>query len=324
MKISDVAEQLKITPRTIRFYESKGLIAPAKEGNGYRRFSEQEVWRLQTILALREALDDVENRHPKELLGYLELQRAVMVRQWLEYKQMIETTDRMIHMLLQADKLPIEDIYQLAQSSRRLREERASWRDQWNYDERAKFHDEQVAGGSAAKYRDYERALDLAVQWLAPIAGERGLDIGTGTGNAAGKLLAKGAQMAGVDQSREMLKEARRKFPALETRLGNFLALPYLEAEFDLVVTCFAFRHLNEEQQLLALEEMRRVLKPRGRICLVDLMVREEVSSASPADASAYPSASRLLRWFEQHDYATKHEQMNEQLHLVYALPIRA
>jgi putative AdoMet-dependent methyltransferase len=183
---------------------------------------------------------------------------------------------------------------------------------------------------------DYERALNLIVQWVSPLTGEKGLDIGTGTGNLAGKFIEQGVHMSGVDQSKEKLRQCKRKYPALETRLGNFLAIPYLEGEFDFIVSSFAFHHLNHEQQLLALEEMRRVLKPHGRICMADLMViskhtrdhaindRLQGSAASvPNDTEDYLILPQLLEWFESHGYATKHHQFNDFLHLIYAIPIQ-
>lgn len=317
MRIKEVADKLKISARAIRFYEEKGLITPSKGENLYREFSEQEIWRLQTIIALREAgmtIEDIrqaltstedQSGDNEQLQYYLELQRSVLYARWIEMKQIMETTDHMIQMVKQQHTLPLKDIYALADASKRLREHRNSWEDQWDYDRRAALHDEHVLS-EAPDYKDYDAALTLTVQWLAPIPGEKGLDIGIGTGNLAGRLIASGAVMAGVDQSKEMLKQCKRKFPEMETRLGNFLALPYLDHQFDFVVTSFAFHHLTEDQQVLALEEIRRVLKPHGRICITDLM-----------------DAGKLQHLFDTLGYITKHERINELLHIVYAVPIR-
>jgi putative AdoMet-dependent methyltransferase len=69
--------------------------------------------------------------------------------------------------------------------------------------------------------------------------------------------------MAGIDQSKEMLKQCGRKYPQMDLKLGNFLAIPYLDGQFDFAVTSFALHHISDEQKLLALDEMRRVLKPQ-------------------------------------------------------------
>ncbi|WP_353682045.1 class I SAM-dependent methyltransferase [Thermobacillus sp.] len=155
----------------------------------------------------------------------------------------------------------------------------------------------------------------------APVHGERGLDIGTGTGNLAGLCLEAGAAMAAVDQSKEMLKACRRKFPEVETRLGNFLALPYLDGRFDFVVSSFALRHLTGSQMLLAVQEMRRVLKPHGRICIADLMTAGE-SGACGSSETGLPLPA-LLDALETNGYITKQDQMGERLHVVLAVPVR-
>ena len=126
--------------------------------------------------------------------------------------------------------------------------------------------------------------------------------------------------MAGVDQSKEMLKQCHQKFPEMETKLGNFLAIPYLDGRFDFVVSSFVFHHLTTDQKLLAIEEMRRVLKPHGRICITDVMVVEEQHHHHAED---YTSLTELISWFEEKRYVTKHYQLNEFLHIFYAIPIR-
>jgi DNA-binding transcriptional MerR regulator len=320
VKIKEVADKLNISQRAIRFYEDKGLIAPSKQDdNQYRQFDEEDIWRLQTIIALREsgmsvrdirtALSEEAAQGNSQLRYYLELQRSVMFSKWVEMKQIIETTDEMIESLKKNDGLPLDDIYSLADGSRRLREQRA-WEDKWGFDRLAGVHD-QLVQEDKRTYGDYDEALRLIVKWASPSRGERGLDIGTGTGNLAGRLIAEGAIMAGVDQSNEMLKECRRKFPELETRLGNFLALPYLDGKFDFVVTSFALHHLTRDQIRMAIEEMRRVLKPHGRICIADLMNHDSISLID------------LVHLFETGGYITKHQKMNELLHVILAVPIR-
>lgn len=332
MQIKEVAAKLNISPRAIRFYEEKGLLAPSKrDGNQYREFNEQDIWRLQTIVSLREsgmavadikqALEQMEVQGHDELLYYLELQRSVLFANWLEIKQIIETTDDMIATVKNKKTLPIAGIYALAEGSRRLKEQRV-WRDRWNFDRRADDHDRHV-WTDAAEYKDYEHALELTVKWLAPAPGETGLDIGTGTGNLAGKLMERGARMVGVDQSREMLKRCRAKFPEMETRLGNFMAIPYLDGNFDFAVSSFVFHHLTDEQKMLAIREMRRVLKPHGRICITDLMVPDRQEKAAHAHDPHYTALDDLLDWFENDGYLTRHHRINELLHIVYAVPIR-
>lgn len=348
MQIKDVARKLNISPRAIRFYEDKGLISPSKqETNSYRTFTEEEIWRLQTIISLREsgmsvadiqkALQEVDADDKAQLQYYLEIQRSVVYAQWLEFKHIIETTDTMINLLKQNNSLPIDDIFTLAEGSKRLREIRRNWKDTWNFDQQALTHDERVMRNND-EYKGYEEILDLTLQWVKPRVGEKGLDLGTGTGNLAHRFLQNGIQMAGVDQSKEMMKQCQSKHPQMDIKLGNFLAIPFMDNQFDFIVTSFAFHHISNEQQPLALDEMRRVLKSHGRICIADIMFETELAQEqymnelrasgrtelhTAMQDKHYAICSTLLAWFDENGYITKHRKINDLLYIVYAVPIQ-
>lgn len=340
MRIKETAARLGLSPRAIRFYEEKGLIAPAKERSSqYRTFDEDDVRRLQTIVALREAglgIDDIQKALPAggkddgggagEVARHLELRRSEMVSAWVELKRMIETADGMLAMLASEQELPADAMFRLAQEARDIRELRSSWQDVWDYDGLAETHDERVAE-SSGEYTEYAEALGLIVSWIAAAPGEEGLDLGTGTGNLAGMLLRQGAKMAGVDQSLAMLQRCRAKFPEIETKVGNLLAIPYTAEKFDFVVSSFALQHLSAGQLRLALEEMLRVLKPRGRICIADLMtsgdrVREQLAEAFPGH-KPLAALAELSGYFERRGYVVKIRRIHGLLHVVYAVPIR-
>ncbi|MCQ2539053.1 MAG: MerR family transcriptional regulator [Acetatifactor sp.] len=53
MTIKEVEKLLEIPRATIRFYEKEGLIAPTREGNGYRDYSDEDVEKLKKIIILR-------------------------------------------------------------------------------------------------------------------------------------------------------------------------------------------------------------------------------------------------------------------------------
>jgi putative AdoMet-dependent methyltransferase len=241
MKINELARRLDVTPRAIRFYEEKGLLHPVKDGqNGYRHYTEEDAWRLQTITAFREMGMGIESI-AKLLLVYdggdmttlrhqLELQRALLFSQWVEWKQTLAAMDELIHRLDQGKPLVLDDLFQLAARTKRVRTARSSWEDQWGFDQKAEQFDRKRPGnespvGWIAAAAEYEQALTFTVQWLAAKQGEAGLDIGAGTGNLAGRLLEAGADVSVVEQSRAMLARCRSKYPALQAKLGNLLAL---------------------------------------------------------------------------------------------------
>lgn len=342
MKINVLAKRLNVTPRAIRFYEKKGLLNPDRcPDNGYRVYDEQDAWRLQTIASLREIglslnqiqgiLEKMDRGNTAGIHHYLEIQRMGLVSKWVEWKHAIQTLDELIARFEAKKGLVLEDLFLLADDLKQIQESQTSWRDKWDFDRMAEEYDQFasfIAAGPFVSPLEYEAVLEFMVQWIAPQSRDSGLDIGTGTGNLAGKLLAAGASMHVVDQSKEMLIRCRDKFPQIVAKLGNALALPFVENQFSFVVSAFALHHLDEMQQLLALEEMNRVLGPGGRICLSGLMVEDDHAVNSVNDGELHRSVrsdkypmnrSKLLEWFRQHDFITVQHQLNDWIHVVYA-----
>lgn len=118
-------------------------------------------------------------------------------------------------------------------------------------------------------------------------AGDSALDICCGTGDLAFELglrVSPGGRVVGCDFSEEMLSVARRK--AAERGAGTVafewadaLALPYKDDTFDAVTVGFGVRNLADLDRGLA--EMARVLKPRGRLVILEITrpTREPLAS---------------------------------------------
>jgi len=342
MRIHEIAERLNITPRAIRLYEKKGLLKPERdETNGYRHYSDADAWRLQTIASLRglglslEQIEALLSRY--EHGGYqeahhgLELMRMEMVAKWVELQYAIRSVDEWIARSEAKRELDLQDLFELADKLRQVRQASA-WEDRWQFDQLAATYDEAAqshAIGPLVSAELYEEALAFMTQWVEPAAGEQGLDIGTGTGNLAARLhqAARNVTMCGVDQSKEMLARCRAKFPELRTKLGNAMSLPYVDEQFNFVVSAFALHHLAPEQQLLALKEMTRVLRPNGRICIAGLMtdgsIEQAASPPQPADNASgkFPTDRGMLQqWFRDRQYITVHHRMSESVQIVFAM----
>jgi demethylmenaquinone methyltransferase/2-methoxy-6-polyprenyl-1,4-benzoquinol methylase len=119
--------------------------------------------------------------------------------------------------------------------------------------------------GSGQGYR--REALDRA--GLRP--GMRVLDVGTGTGLLAREivhLLGSSGRVVGLDPSWHMMTAGRRE---LNLRFVQGLGerLPFPDTHFDFVTMGYALRHVPDLDQ--AFEEYRRVLKPGGRLLLLEI-----------------------------------------------------
>jgi demethylmenaquinone methyltransferase/2-methoxy-6-polyprenyl-1,4-benzoquinol methylase len=100
-------------------------------------------------------------------------------------------------------------------------------------------------------------------------SGDRVLDSCCGTGDLAIAAAAAGGQVTGIDFSRPMLERARRKAPELEWVEGDALALPFADESFDSATVGFGVRNLSELDK--GLEELRRVLRPGGRLAILEI-----------------------------------------------------
>jgi demethylmenaquinone methyltransferase/2-methoxy-6-polyprenyl-1,4-benzoquinol methylase len=100
--------------------------------------------------------------------------------------------------------------------------------------------------------------------------GDRVLDACCGTGDLSVAAKAEGAKVTGLDFSERMLVRARRKSPEVEWVHGDVLALPFADRTFDAATVGFGVR--NVENRGTALRELRRVLKPRGRLAILEVV----------------------------------------------------
>lgn len=106
------------------------------------------------------------------------------------------------------------------------------------------------------------------------------LDVATGSGDVAFALtraLPAEIRITGLDFCQPMLDEAEKKrgtafgaprFPNLDFRQGDGLALPFSEASFDAVTISFGLRNMGDRHR--SLTEMRRVLRPGGRLFVLE------------------------------------------------------
>src|SRR3954454_22230389 len=99
--------------------------------------------------------------------------------------------------------------------------------------------------------------------------GDRVLDACCGTGDLAVAAKAAGGRVTGLDFSGRMLERARRKSSEIEWVRGDALALPFGDESFDAATVGFGARNLDDLERGLA--ELRRVLRPGGRLAILEI-----------------------------------------------------
>ncbi len=137
---------------------------------------------------------------------------------------------------------------------------------------------------------------------LALEPGEQVLDVGVGPGFLAAEMAAEvglDGRVCGIDTSGAMLEVAARRDPGvhaatLELELGGVEQIPYADESFDAVVTTQVLEYVPDVEGALA--EMRRVLRPGGRLLVLDTDWDSLVWHAPDAELMA-----RVLVAWEEH-----------------------
>lgn len=114
-------------------------------------------------------------------------------------------------------------------------------------------------------YRDLPWILSRFAQ-----NGKKALDFGCGSGRSTIFLKDRGYSAIGVDLSETMLDIAKKNDPSGDYRLIDGVHLPFDDASFDLVLSCFVFLTVSSKEDLNRIfHEINRVLKPGGMLIFV-------------------------------------------------------
>lgn len=145
---------------------------------------------------------------------------------------------------------------------------------------------------------EWDAQIVAAVRELLPPSG-RVLDVGCGYGRIAIPLAELGYDVTGLDIAPNLLRAARREAArrrlAIRLDQGSMTELPYPPASFDAVLCLWTAFHelLEEAEQVAALREMRRALRPGG-VGVIDGPTFEPPTAAAIASGARSGSGLRI------------------------------
>ena len=262
LRVGEVARATGLTIRTLRYYDSLGLLSPAERSTaGQRLYHAADIERLYRIQALRRlgfALADIGallRREGDRPLTEVISAQLDQVRQRIEAERRLEARLVDLQAALGDSGTPTDrDLITLMGSMTML--------------------DKQLRHDYSRQAARYDSTRSASPSVIAPLvdalAGAPGtalLDIGGGTGNYAAAFADRGWSVTVVDVSADMRAQAAAK--GLLTMAGDATAVPAADASADAMMMVSMLHQVEGWQQALA--EARRVLRPGGRLAIMGL-----------------------------------------------------
>lgn len=155
------------------------------------------------------------------------------------------------------------------------------------FDGWAERYDDDLKDASGFPFEGYERVLARVVGGAGVGAGDRVLDVGTGTGALAACLVSLGCSVTGVDFSEQMLVQARRNVPRGDFRqldlLGSWDGLEH--ERFGAVVSAYVLHEFDLETKIDLLTRLAALLTSSGRLVVGDISFANEKAKVAAHEA---------------------------------------
>lgn len=293
MNTKEVCKRLSTTPKALRIYEEYNIVVSKRDHNNYRVYSTDDLLRLREVLLLKDlgfSLKEIKSLTDKNIYAdnhfarslYLQL-RAIEGK--INELDNIKTTLKVsIDTMLESNEKLNYDHF-LNNISMILGENKVNrrhWIDRWGFNNKAVKFDNLVKDRSNDElglFANYDVILEEIRGRIKKYKAQSILDIGCGTGNLCGEL-SNSFDVIGMDQSLEMLLQAKKKYSDMRLKLGNFLDKPFCKENFDIVVTTYAFHALDDIEKIIALGNMIEYLRSNGKIIIVDFMFSNDTEKS--------------------------------------------
>lgn len=278
-----------MSTKSLRLYEEYGIVVSDRESNNYRNYSEDDLLKLRTVKLLKElgfSLKEIKelmhsnNYASIHLVRSLYLQSKAIDRKIHELQNIKNTLTKGIDKILLNNE-EVDNKYFVNEIDNILKENKANrkeWVDMWGFDNKAVKFDKMIRDKSNDElglFEMYDEILSEVRDRIIKHRAKKVIDIGCGTGNLCGEL-SDSLEVLGIDQSLEMILQAKNKYNSMNLKLGNFLDEPFIKNNFDVVVTTYAFHSLKYEEKKIALNNMLEYLNDGGKIIIADFMFNNE------------------------------------------------
>ena len=139
---------------------------------------------------------------------------------------------------------------------------------------------EEIARGAG-----FQALRDRILELASPAAGERAVDVGSGTGLLTLPLAGRVERVWAIDIAPSMCEYLRTKAASagldnIDVGVASASSLPLVDESADLVVSNYCFHHLDDAGKQRALNEVARILRPGGRLVFGDMMFRVGLADA--------------------------------------------
>lgn len=171
-------------------------------------------------------------------------------------------------------------------------------------------------------YEDFAPALEAPAEHLvriaAPIAGERAVDLGCGSGNATLPLAAAGTQVTAIDPSLRLLgiatERAREAGYRITSSVAGAESIPLPDGDADLVISNFGVIFASDP--VAAFNEILRILTPDGRFVftawrphgaiadVARLMREASTANTQPSPVRDPDAATQPIAWHDPSTFA--------------------
>ena len=267
-KTGEFAKMANVSLRTIRYYDTVGLLKPSVvQDNGYRLYSDSDLVKLQQILSLKYlgfSLDEIfsmtVNNDSSSLKESLELQ-SKLVKQKIDHLRLVEESIEKTRELLDTNEsMDWSNLLNLIHLSTMEHDIVDQYKNSKNIDIRINLHDK-YSSNPKGWFKWLFEQYDIK-------PGMRILEIGSGNGKLwkiNEDRIDKSLKITVSDISSVMVNDARdnlRGIDNIEFKCFDCLSIPFDDDSFDIVIANHVMFYVSDIDK--ALKEIKRVLKKEG------------------------------------------------------------